>query len=182
MNLCWVDLETSGLDPAHGADIIEICVSITDRAGGLIKGFGGKILPRNPVSAEAASVNGYTREKWEAAGAESAFETFCRMREFFRNDDKMIPAGWNIPFDMGFLQFHCPTILKLVYHPFDLMAFGWNRICHIDRPHLSDLCKALGVPVIGEHTASGDVRMMIECYRKLRAGECHALGVREPGP
>src|SRR4051812_36446666 len=96
------DLETTGLSPWGGDEIIEI---------GAMKLFGNEIdevnifhslvNPRRLISEEATKINGITNEM--VAGAPALDEVFPKFLEFVGN-------AWlvaqNAKFDMGFLMKH----------------------------------------------------------------------------
>jgi DNA polymerase III epsilon subunit-like protein len=183
----FIDVETFGLDP-YNCPVIDIAMVSTDRHGKILKEYSSKIRP-SPYEViradpKAIEVNGFTVDSWKDAKIKSVVNE--EIDKVF--EGKYIPIGWNIGFDLSFLdvQFHFDCF-SLAYHPLDLMSMAWcinfcsdhnSVVCgccfgsfnhpglgiglhKIERPHLSDCCKMLGVEVKDEHTALGDVNMMI---------------------
>jgi DNA polymerase III epsilon subunit-like protein len=65
-HLCFVDTETTGLDPAV-AELIEVAVLTTDlKAEKVLDRYTVRVAPLRPenISKEAAAVNGYKPETW----------------------------------------------------------------------------------------------------------------------
>lgn len=71
IHLIVIDTETGGLDPSDSC-IIELaarCVTIAHERKGLTVGesFHELVKPDRPVGAQAATVNGYSEEKWSGS-------------------------------------------------------------------------------------------------------------------
>lgn len=166
LDFLWFDFETSGLHPERGSEILEVQFVRTDFEGKEIASYYSKVKPTRPVSAESAMINGYNEKDWESALPFP--EVYRQLQLTFPRGDKLRPSGWNISFDIDHLYFHAPGLLQLSHHPFDLMSYGWELIEHLPQPKLVDLAEILGVDTKGAHSANGDVRMMVECFRKIR--------------
>jgi DNA polymerase III epsilon subunit-like protein len=124
------------------------------------------VKPYGPIHPDAAKVNGYTHEKWEEAPRMHVVLEEIQKR-FGKH--KYIPAGWNIGFDLAFISPSSQHRINLSYHPLDLMGIGWNKIAFVERPHLEDLCRMVGVSTMNAHTALGDTELMVLCYKILMA-------------
>lgn len=170
MNLLWMDVETTGLNPKRHA-IIDICLAETDVRGREVKRYTSKIKPSQKEIGEAdpraLEVNKYNPDDWD--DAPSIYEVVNAIHKV--DWSQSIPAGWNVPFDLSFLK-ETALELPISYHPLDLMGVAWRWLLKRDpamneKVRLSSLCTMLGVPVVDAHTASGDVDMSIRCYREL---------------
>ena len=173
MNLCFIDLETTGLKPYH--HIIDLTMVVTDRYGNEIKRYSSLIKPSQyaleNAEPEALKVNNYSEEKWKNAPTKWDVETDVLK---ILGPDTVIPIGWNIGFDLSFLEQHIYCSHYFYHHPLDLMSMGWVYYCELNdplidyqRPSLTNLCDLLGVEIKNAHTSLGDVEMMLECYRRL---------------
>ena len=179
MNLLWMDVETTGLS-SDKHSIIDICFVETNRKGVEQKRYTSKIKPsadwKKYAESRAMEVNHYTDEEWAEAPEIWTVEE-ALIKVFGTDADKgelLIPAGWNIPFDLGFIRekFNfwddkSRKRIKFYHHPLDLMGLGWNYIKDKPRAHLNDLCDRLGAELKDAHTAEGDVNAYIECYKRL---------------
>jgi len=163
-NLLWLDFETGGLDPAESSPI-EICLAETDYAGNILKTLTSQIFPYSAVHPEGAKVNGYTAEKW--AGAPSLYDVRLKILQAQFSQGCNL-AGWNVTFDQKFLNTYFPDAvraLKLHYHLFDLMAMAWPYLKGCEKVNLETAYKMLlGRPMIGAHSAEGDVMGMVAIY------------------
>ena len=179
MNLLWIDVETTGLNPEIH-EIIDIALVETDRQGNILATFNSKLKPQHTqYEIRALEVNGYTPELWKNA-PEKNF-VFEEIGKTFSHSELYTPAGWNIAFDMDFCKYKLKQYgLKIHHHSLDLMGMGWSPeydcyngstkwdgLNNIEKPHLEHLCKMLGVEYKDAHTAMGDVRMCIECYKRI---------------
>lgn len=192
MNLIFIDLETFGLDPYDHA-VIDIAMISTTRKGEIIKEYSSKILPSKldieVADPEAIKINGFKKELWTLyTGAKLKKTVNDEINDLFKGE-KYIPIGWNIGFDLSFLRskFYLESF-SFYHHPLDLMSMIWfNKYCLVhgvicerisDNPSfngamfdekfsLKRCCEKLGVEVKNEHSALGDVKMIIECYRRL---------------
>lgn len=174
-----MDIETTGLTPdIH--DIIDICLVETNRKGVEIKRHSTKIKPNHNwkqfAEARAMEVNHYTEEGWTEAS--DIHEVENKIIQVFgsaaNKGEILIPAGWNIPFDIMFVKEkfnlwddESRKRVKLHHHPLDLMGLGWNYIKDQAKANLEMLCDRLGVKIENAHTAEGDVNACIECYKRL---------------
>jgi len=113
MKYLWMDCESTGLDPKLN-DIITIAM-IIDIDGKIVDRLDLKIQPKNwdNISPEALKVNGITIEEMKTFMAPS--EAHAKIITFFKKyvdqykknktmHDKLIPAGYNVKFDLGFLS------------------------------------------------------------------------------
>lgn len=100
-HLCFVDVETTGLDPSKH-EIIELAAISVDPATWKVRQeLEVKIAPEHIGTAddEALRISGYTPDNWTAAI--SLAEAMDRLRLLLNG---AIPAGHNVRFDLGFLE------------------------------------------------------------------------------
>jgi DNA polymerase III alpha subunit (gram-positive type) len=170
--IAWVDLETSGFCPkVH--EIIEIAVIRTEFAPGLpeVARYEGKCWPIHPETADpkAFEVNGYTREKWEAAGARDLRDTLQGAAPLLED---CVIGGHNAPFDKPFLEaawagfrWECPWD----YHLMDTASMAMPLwIAGIIRGvSLAKLCAHFGVTNARPHEAMSDIEATVEIARRM---------------
>lgn len=173
MNLLWMDVETTGLQPLKH-EVIDLAFCLTDRNGEIISEYATKIKPKYPEfgDVQALSVNGFLRNRSTWSEAPDSFEAWDKVRVWWdglKQLERVYPAGWNPGFDLGFIRSDCfEAGIQLYHHPLDLLSLVWFKLRDIDRPHLSDLCSLISISVDApEHTAVGDVKRCVECYRRL---------------
>ena len=190
MNLLFIDLETTGLFCDRHA-ILDLCMVETTRKGEEVWRVNSKIKPTKYqlelADEKALQVNGYSEEKWKDA------------REFYRvadeisdqlkkKDKKVIPIGWNVTFDIGFINQRMLLQPWLYHHPLDLMSMVWHEdVCVVydqtvkywqgqiieERPSLSKAYRMVtGKEMVNSHSAEGDVNACIEIYMQLLAMRC----------
>lgn len=195
MNLLFLDVETSGLNPLIH-EIIEICMVETLPDGTIIRQFNSKIKPQYEVNPEAAKVNGYTPEKW--VGAPPQHLVFAKINDIFGKctcmpmdewnpedtavvdshhveycvahpNNKLTPWGWNTPFDMSFIR---PKLyFEMGYHVEDVRSLlrpflPWDRKVKLESAVQLVLGKKLYEP--GEpHSAVKDTMACVDLYKKV---------------
>ena len=183
MNLLWIDVETTGLNPEMN-EVIDIAIVETTLDGRVVTSFNSKVAFKFGITEGAAKVNGYTEEKWK--GAPSWGQVQAEIASLFSHDTKYIAAGWNIAFDLSFVSHALAKAgLNVSYHGLDLFGMFWAKTfdCYNGstkwdglgeyvltkgkKPSLKDCCEMVGVEVKDAHTALGDVMMCIKCYEKL---------------
>lgn len=162
----WVDVETTGLDP-DANDIIEIAIVRVDPDGEKV--FHEKIAMERPENAhpKALEVNGYTPEKWK--DAKPAVLIFPQVADLLTD---CILAGQNTRFDAGFLNATFKRLgldVRADYHLYDTSTLAMEHLKPwLESVSLVPVCKALGIPTNGAHTAMADVRMAMAVDQKLR--------------
>lgn len=170
-DICFVDLETSGLKPWEH-EIIEIAVVRVDGKTLEIKNqISHKVKPKGSVSPEAARINGYTPEKWkDAIAIDHGLKLMFPLIEGTRW------AGSNPSFDRQFTyqaarntKIEFPRLSTFRMIDTNAMVEPW--IFHGIIPHagLDELIKLFGLPPRGEHSALGDALMAREVYKRIVA-------------
>ncbi len=177
-NLCIVDTETGGLDPATNP-LIELAYQVTNPSGvNVLSEVAHRIIPTSPVEARAAKVNGYTPEKWaDAVPIEAA------IHEFAAATVECIYVGHRVDFDMGFLD----VATRRVGVPWpgrkrrvDTQYMSWplaQQGLIVDQ-RLETIAAHYGIDPGEVHTALADVRTCREVY--LRLMETWRLGLAAP--
>lgn len=181
----WIDTETTGLNPkAHGVHEVAIIIVrdkvIRDR----------RVFHFNPESCEydegSKVAHGKTEEEIRAYPPEK--EIYPNIKEVFaRNSEngaaKMVFAGYNCPFDYGF-------IIELMIRNGDAIGNYFTgqfidvlelvkrgskegKLPYTTDKKLGTMCKALGVPLDNAHAADADILATRELAVKL-----HILGVK----
>ncbi len=170
--ICWIDTETTGID-GYKNDIIQLALILEINK----KEVDRKLFYIQPFSwanieEEALKVNGTTVEQLK--GYPHPTVVFKELTQFlgkyvnkFDKTDKFQPAGFNVPFDMGFLkQFFNKNNDKFFGSWFNYKACDPLQLLYtldsrglIALPNykLGTVCKHFGVPLEGAHGAMADI-------------------------
>ena len=161
------DLETTGLSPWGGDEVIEI---------GAVKVYGNEIdekdvfhtliNPKRLIPHEATRVNGITNEM--VADAPSVAEVFPKFLDF-------VGGAWlvaqNAKFDMSFVmkylvQFKMSRQLEV----YDTMIFSRRYFATEDRHNLDVICQRLNIGINPDdrHRSLGDVKLTAKAFVLLR--------------
>ena len=161
------DLETTGLSPWGGDEIIEI---------GAVKVYGNEIdekncfhtlvNPKRLISPEASRINGITNEM--VADAPTLDQVFPKFLDYVGN-------AWlvaqNAKFDMSFImKYLVQARMKRQLEVYDTMIFSRRCFPNEDRHNLDLICKRLGLEVNQQdrHRSLGDVRLTAKAFVLLR--------------
>lgn len=163
----FVDVETTGLDPLKH-EIIEIAVVPLDDNQPPWRTY---IKPERieDASPKALEINGYAAhpELWDDA------PTLIDVAPTIRTQlAGCLPAGQNVPFDMGFIQ---AALQKyelwhgITHHKFDVMALAVEHLapCGLHRLSLNNICDFLGISNEGAHSALTDALRAKQVYKTL---------------
>lgn len=165
--LVFIDIETTGLDPLAGHQIIEFC-AVKVRPGGSRERLYYKVLPNSGViDPVAISINGYSPQLW--AGGITQGELARNLGQFL---DRCVPVGHNVKFDVSF-------ILEL-WREYDIQATLDRRILDtqflayehlvplgLHSLSLDNIRKFLGWSLENSHSASKDVDDTIRLFYYL---------------
>ena len=160
------DMETTGLAPSAGDEIISIgAVRIVN--GRLLKSeiFEKMVDPQRPLNPESTRVHGIDARMLEGQPKIEevlpAFHRFC--------EDTVLVAH-NAAFDMRFLELK----EKVARVQFEQPVLDTLLLSAVAQPALEDhrleaIAERLGLPVIGRHTALGDALLTGETFLRLLA-------------
>lgn len=171
-DLVFVDVETTGLDPA--SSIVEIAMyrtkpsKVFDMTKDDVKVW--RVMPPENchVEEKALEINGFTRAGWKGT---PSFEQVTK--EIGEVTDGVILAGWNVKFDIGMLegefQRNGVEHMPWHYHSFDVMCFMMPLYFNhqVQSLSLHSACEYFGVSNRGEHGAFVDVMRTLDVFYKL---------------
>lgn len=187
MKIFYFDVETSGLDSKVN-DILTLS-GLIEIDGQIVDTINLKVQPFNPdtISDEALKINGITREEIltfmpprEAYNKLNNF--FCKYVDKYKknktSEDKLIPAGYNVKFDIDFLyKFWEKNGDKYLgsfidYHSLDIAALilflKYKKVLNFHGYKLVDAAAALGVGFKAEaHDAESDILVTREIGNKI---------------
>ena len=171
--LCWVDIETTGLDPTTDF-LLEVALVVTDNHGRIVDNMSKLIRPGKPLTEVFAIAGSYVQEMHEkshlwaelrsgkgqdAWAAEAALLEF--MGDYFKPDGTKPPmCGSSVHFDRSFLKYHLNTLeSRFSYRNIDVstikeLAHRWAPPIYMTRPGQNDEDKA--------HRALDDVLASID--------------------
>ncbi|MFZ4618520.1 MAG: exonuclease domain-containing protein [Rectinemataceae bacterium] len=181
--ICWLDLETTGLDPVkngiiQAAFIIEIDGEVKEKREFNMNPIG-KVLDPQAMAIHGlseADLGGFPTSLQVKKDIERFFSEFV---EKFDKTDKFTVAGYNVDFDLGFLE-------NLWLESGDKFFFSWVKHFPIDvfkvhpfmewagiatapeRRNLETLAKHYGIEFPNAHNALADIEMTRELALKLR--------------
>ena len=185
--LAFIDVETTGLDPAHH-EMIDIGLIYTTLDGEELGRLFLRIHPEHPERAGevARSINGYSEARWNALDARDPGEAAQRILAFHREQAatrRFILTAYNAPFDRAFLDAllrrHEASIEALyTYFVLDLpsMAFGLGATA------LANDRVAVHFGIEPEtddplaHTGMSGAEWNLALYRAMRLGGRQAVG------
>lgn len=160
------DMETTGLAPSAGDEIISIgAVRIVN--GRLLKSeiFERLVDPQRPLNPDSAKVHGIDARMLEGQPRIEevlpGFHKFC--------EDTVLVAH-NAAFDMRFLELKEKVARLRFEHPvLDTLLMSAVAQPGLGDHRLEAIAERLGIPVIGRHTALGDALLTGEIFLRLLA-------------
>lgn len=169
--LCFIDTETTGLEPdLH--EVIEFAVIRVDPVSGSQTSWSTKIKPEHIERAhpKALEVNGYTPEEW--ADAPLMSEVGHRIVELLRDG---ILVGHNCSFDEAMLKASLKRAGvegRIPYHKVDTVTLAYEHLVPYGLPSLSldNIRRFLGWSLDGAHTAMQDAEDAKRLYEILSGG------------
>jgi len=186
--LAFLDIETGGLFPEDGAEIIEIAIAITITTGSRLRRLLGrprrkvvfkyvtKVMPDHPerISEEAQAINGFNMKEWE--GAPSLRDVLPLVAAFLKD---CVIAGQNVRFDVGFLNYYTRylelDIPRIDYHLVDTVTLAYEHLvgAGAKKVSLKDICTFIGIePEPDKHRAMAGALTAFKVYERLsRAGK-----------
>lgn len=182
MDLCFIDVETTGLDP-YTHELIEVA-AIRASWSSLrpLRVATRKVQPMRIESADprALEVNGYAPEGWaDAVSLEDALRVLAPLME------GAALAGHNVGFDVAFLErAYAETGLPLPavdYHRLDTSSLSWLFAAEGESLSLAATCRRLGIEQSNAHRALADAWSSLEVARRVRRGLGQGLTLAEAG-
>lgn len=186
--LAIIDVETTGLDPAHH-EMVDLGVIYADLDGNELARLFVRIMPGHPerLSPGAAAVNGFSEDRWRALGAVSEAEAAAAFLDFHTAQSAAHPGpdgeariwlltAYNAWFDRAFLDallIKNGVSIRDLYNYFqlDLPSLAWGA--GIPDLRNGDVAGALDLPPETsdplEHTGLTGAEWNLEIYRALRA-------------
>jgi len=168
-DLIWIDLETTGLSPAHD-EIIEVGAIRTDAHGAHPVERDWRVQFTAPMHPRAAEVNGYESANWRDA---LPLPTVLKHLSPFMADAKF--ANQNPSFDERFLRagfekcgIKYPRMAS--YHLLDIASLAHPLVVTGEAANakLDTIARALGLePEEKPHRALAGARKTVEVYRAL---------------
>lgn len=180
--ILWLDTETTGTDPRHHS-IIQIAALI-EEGGHVVDEINLKFapLPGAAVDESALEVTGTTRD--ELTARPPAQDAYFQLLAFldrncdkYNREDKMYPGGYNVRFDLDFLQeffracgsrYGIGTYINWRYlDPLPLLYIkDYLGVIALQDYKLETVCRRYGI-TIDAHDALSDIRATRELARKL---------------
>lgn len=176
LDLCFIDLETTGLSP--DSEIIEMAViRVRQDDLTLVDEWSVKVKPEHLDRADsgALAVNQYSEEEWkEAYPIKSALEVFLD-----KTKDSVL-VGHNLMIDWMWLShwLHQTGLMlnfrykpgRFYYQGFDTISLAYAKLRHIESLQLfslDELTKYFGINRKQAHRALDDARATYELFVKL---------------
>ncbi len=158
-----LDVETTGLDPMLGHEIIEVGAQKL-RGREVVGEFVSLLKPSKPVPAEALAVHGITNEQLMTEG-QTAAEVIPAVLKFI---GPAIVIAHNAAFDLGFLNAHCQRLglPPLKNQAIDTVEIA-KRYLILSSYRLASVAAFLKVPQPTAHRALADVETTREVFFKL---------------
>ena len=165
MNVCGLDLETTGLDYSEGDKIIEICMRVYDYDTKALKlNYNKRIQPNCRIKPKAQAVHGITAE--DLVGCPTFDKVAAQVVTILNKCDVVVAhngQSFDLPFLVWDFVFKMPEI-KVV----DTMQESRWATFNGKFPKLQELCEAMDVEydVSKAHAAEYDVDVMMNCFFK----------------
>lgn len=176
MNICWIDIETTGLNPK--IDKIVELAAIIEKDNNIITSYQEYIkYPDYPInSKDAFNINGLSEKFLEKHGinfdsAISDIEEFLFYQSVYK-EEKLIIAGYCIDFDISFLKNYFQDIFNNVFDKniIDVKkiadSYLINNKIKLVNKKLETVCNYFNIKQ-DFHSAMPDVIATKELYYKL---------------
>lgn len=179
ITLAVVDTETGGFDPLLDA-LLEVSVTVLDATDpSLLKISRRSTMKVRPmsgkrISAEAAAINGYTRDKWkDALEPLEAMKVFRGVLSTEREEDLPYWVGSNPSFDFRFIEqamketgVEMPKLAS--HHLLDIGSLCWPLFLtgQVSGIKQAKLLEGLGLGT-QTHTAESDVEQVLAIYQRV---------------
>ncbi|MEE9905531.1 MAG: 3'-5' exonuclease [Chlorobium sp.] len=178
----WFDLETTGTDPKyHGilqfAGMVEIDGELVDRLNVKMQPHSGAVIEKEALLVNGITVNQISGLMPHNEGYQQILGFFDKHVSKYDRGDKMYPAGFNVRFDLEFLQEMFKRFNKygigshLNWRAVDplplLYLLDYTGRISLMNYKLSTVCEYFGIPIEKAHDALNDVMATYDLTRKL---------------
>ena len=176
MDLVFVDIETTGMDP-RTQEIIEIAMLRVsqDWSSGVCtftekEAWTTKIHPEHIETADPAAlrINGYSASEWT-----DTMSLHDALTLFAEKSAGAIMVAHNVAFDSEFLNAHFAAqgiVNRMHYHRLDTVSMAYQALRtapEATRYSLVELCKYFDIPFTNPHSAMPDVYADFALFKKL---------------
>ena len=170
MPLCFIDIETTGLDPWRH-NLLEVAlVKVHPRTLRELDAFETKVRPSRIDQADpnALAITGYSTFDWR-----KSIDIQTALAELTGRMDGCIVAGHNVRFDVGFIEAACRRCRVLPprtdHHLLDTASLAWPLLAtgQVDALTLDALCQHFDLEREQPHRAMSDVRCTLAIARRL---------------
>lgn len=175
-DLLFVDVETTGLEPDEGAEIVELAFVRTTHNLHLKERYVAKVMPRHieTATAQALAINGFDGGVWEREAVDLDV-AMGRFIDATRGGVVLVNQG--IAFDWKFLraaliESGSLDLAEVNRHIVDVANFAWHLVLEerIDNVKLETVCAHFGITNDGQHRAMVDVERAIQVYARHMFG------------
>lgn len=158
-----LDVETTGLDPTKGDEVIEIAAQKI-HGRDVVGEFVSLVKSTKPIPAEATKIHGITQADIDAAGKD-VVDVVPELVTFIGN---AVIVGHNVQFDLGFINEHLKrlNLPPLTNQAIDTLEIA-KRYLILASYRLSNVATYLKVPQPSAHRALVDVITTREVFYKL---------------
>ncbi|MBO4412843.1 MAG: 3'-5' exoribonuclease [Clostridia bacterium] len=151
------DTETTGLDP-ESCEIIEIG-AVKIKNGIICEQFQTLINPKRPIPADATEINNITNEM-----VKDAPKIDVAIRDFYRWTRGATLVGYNLPFDLKFIQNAIKNEGLTFDNPgIDALVIAKNKLI-LKKYKLSEVVKRLEITLDNAHRALADAVATAEAF------------------
>lgn len=184
--ILWFDVETSGLDSKENdiiqiAGIIEVNEKIVDEFNILMQPFDLTKISKEALQVQNRSMSEILRYQRPNLAYKQFTDVLNRHSNKFDKTDKYYVGGYNVNFDMGFLE----NFFRKMNDPYLGSYLNWTKLDPMMLVQLLNFkglyneadcklgtaCKAFGINLDNAHDALADVKATRELYAKL----CNSL-------
>ena len=155
-NILIIDTETTGLSPAKGAKMIEVCAILYSvRNKGILQAYS-TLLPT--ATNDAQHIN--------LIAPELTLSVYVAELSIIQKMSSFAQAivAHNASFDRQFIVSHIPE-LDAQKWICTMKDFEWP--CMLSRKRLQDVCAGMGVDYVDAHRALPDCMFMVNCFNKV---------------
>lgn len=158
-----LDVETTGLDPTQGHDVIEIAAQKI-HGRDVVGEFVSLVKTAKPIPAEATKIHGITQDDIDHEGKEPS----AVVPELVDFIGAAVIVGHNIQFDLSFINEHLKRLGRppLTNQTLDTVEIA-RRYLILASYRLSNVATYLKVPQPSAHRALVDVITTREVFFKL---------------